>query len=250
MIAYALFAPLPAAPKLPAAPAHAKSAAIAPGTIANPFRSVGPAELVPAAIEEGPDLAETTLDLTLHGTWVDDMGGAAIVKTPDGRQSRFAPGDEIWDGVVLDRIYRDQVVIVSRGVRESLRLVNREAVRVSTPPAAAPAKPLSRDRNASSQGLGLGEAVRVIPRTTADGIKLTLEPGADKARFAAMGLRSGDILTAVDNRRLGSDLMAEIQRLRGLSGRSVISVAVERDGITLPLELDLSANGNAGPDDD
>lgn len=244
LIVMAIFAPLPTPERLPAARPSA-AAATAPRDIANPFRSADPASA--AAVEEGPDLEETELDLTLHGTWVDEGGGAAIIKTPDGRQERFSVGDEIWNGVRLDRVYRDQVVIISGGARESLRLVNRDVTAVkSGRPAPAPTP---AESGVEAPGIALGDAVRIVPRTAADGLELRLEPGHDQRRFAALGLKSGDILIAVDNRRIGPEIASEAQRLRGLAGRSNISVVIERDGVALPLEIDLAGEGETEPND-
>lgn len=240
LTAIALFTPLPTPDRLPAAEPQNIAASAAPGHIDNPFRAVQNVGDAPA-VERGPDLAETSLNLVLHGAWVDEDGGSAIIKTPDGRQGRFAVGDEIWNGVRLDHVYRDQVVIISGGVRESLRLVNRDQI------ITAPAAP--RQTASASTATSLGDAVRIVPRAAADGVKLTLEPGSDRRRFETMGLRAGDILVAVDNRRIGPEIASEIERLGGLTQRSAIAIVVERDGVPVPLEIDLAAEKGTQPDD-
>lgn len=244
LIVMALFAPLPTPQRLPGARPEAAAAAPATGEISNPFRPAGSSEAA-APIEEKPDLAETKLDLTLHGTWVDENGGAAIIKTPDGRQDRFSVGDEIWSGVRLDRVYRDQVVIISGGARELLSLVNRDSAAPPSQRTVRQAPP----NTAAAPAIALSDAVQIVPRAGPNGLRLTLEPGANTQRFAALGLRMGDILIAVDNRRIGPEIAFETQKLRELASRSSISVIVERDGVALPVEIDLAAEGETEPND-
>lgn len=242
---FALFAPLPTPERLPEAPSLNAVAAPVEG-VNNPFRIAETANAAPP--EEGPDLAETKLDLTLHGTWVDEGAGAAIIKTPDGEQARFSVGDEIWNGVRLDQVYRDQVVIISGGARESLRLVNRDFPAANRDRAAP--KAASPEAGASLPGFPLGDAIRIVPQGGGvDGLELRLEPGPNSRRFAAMGLRPGDLLIAVDNRPLGPEIAQEAQRLRELAGRSAISIVVERDGVALPIEIDLAAEEGTEPND-
>jgi len=240
LIALALFAPLPMADRLPAPQAAAQRAPRA-GAFFNPFDIN---EAGGAAVEPAPDLAETSLNLALHGTWVDDSGGAAIIKTPDGEQARFSVGDEIWNGVRLDRVYRDQIVINSAGVRESLRLVNREASTASprkAPPAAA---------GSAGPVVSLGEVVQIAPKLGESGLAFVLEPGRNREQFAALGLRSGDKLVAVENRRIGPEIATEAERLRELASRSAISIVIERNGVALPVEIDMTAVGERERDDD
>ncbi len=231
LICYALFAPLPTSRSLPTAPAP-DTVAAAPGAVGNPFRTVD-AAAGPAVIEQGPALAETSLDLALHGTAQDEAGAwRALIKTPEGEQEWFSIGDEIWDGVRLDRILPNQVVIISGGVRESLSLVNRDLAVTSSS--------ASRSSGAA-QPFALGDVVQFVPDLSGGTLNLTLQPGSDRARFEAFGLRSGDVLVSVNNKRVGPEIASELERLRGLAGAAAISIQVERDGVIVPIEVDLAA---------
>jgi len=235
------------------APVHEPSASPRPGAAPveaadrgplDPFRegAAGP-HAAPVDVAAGPDLAETTLNLVLHGTWVDEKGGAAIIKTPDDKQSRFSVGDVITSGVTLERVYPDQVVINRGGVREALRLVNRETVsRVSR--AAAPAPALSPVGLAS-----IGDLIIARPQADAVGnVRLVLHPADDTDLFEELGLRAGDALVAIENRPLTGDIAASLQALAGLEGRTSVTISVERGGVVLPITIPLPGAAGANSD--
>ena len=210
---------------------------------ANAFRTAsGPAAPTAEELVNGPDLAETTLNLTLHGTWVDASGGTAIIKTPDDKQGRFKRGDPVWQGVTLEKVFRDQVVINRDGVLESLRLEGREA------PAASRGTPAPSGAPAQGEVVAsLGSFISIAPESGANGeVDLVLEPGEDYATFLASGLRPGDILVGVDGEPIGRDLGADIEYLQQIAGRERITVNVDRGGVVTPIEINLkglTANG-------
>lgn len=210
---------------------------------ANAFRS-GSAPPAPTAEElvNGPNLEETTLNLTLHGTWVDAAGGTAIIKTPDDKQGRFRRGETVWESVTLERVFRDQVVINRGGVLESLRLEGRDPG-ANPPPQNASAADVAQGEVFAT----LGNFVSVAPESNnVGGVNLVLEPGDDYATFLASGLRPGDILVAVDGERVGRDIGADIEYLQKVAGRNKITVNVDRGGVITPIEINLkglAANG-------
>lgn len=221
-------------PRASAAPVEA-----APAGPIDPFRM---ASVEPAAqtveLGAGPDLAETTLNLVLHGTWVTEDGGAAFIKTPDEKQGRYSVGDTITSGVTLENIYRDQVVINRGGARESLRLINREqtvrAGRAGAPP---------QDNKIQSDVSGLasiGQFVVAQPELDEIGnVRLVLQPAGDAGKFEAMGLRSGDALVAVDNQPIGGDIAGALNMLSRIEDEPSVSISVERDGVVMPIVVAL-----------
>lgn len=250
LIIYRLFAPLAGpsgdAPVL----AAAGSAPTATTDIANPFRQAETA--MPLAIQEdtGPDLAETSLNLKLHGTLTADDGGTAIILLPDGSQKRFEVGETVWQGVTLSAVYRDQVVLSSSGVRESLRLINRESRTVAAAPrmptAPVQSGPSTPESAAAARPASIGNLVRFSPEPGPGGIRIRLTPGPDGTAFATAGLKAGDYLVAVDNKRLTTDFASEAKRLNSLSGRDRVSITIERDGVMIPIELKLANSGVGG----
>ncbi|MEZ5921737.1 MAG: type II secretion system protein N [Parvularculaceae bacterium] len=233
LLFWTAFSPLPNPPTTPP-PRAAAPAEIVTGPV-NPFGEAannGPAP----PVETGPDLAETTLNLTLHGTWIDENGGTAIIGTPDGKQSRYAVGDTITSGAKLERVYRDQVVLNRSGIRESLRLINRE-------PSIIPVAPRQSAPAAASVDIGAGlsevsKLVVVAPEIDKVGnVKLTLAPAGDENAFEQLGFRDGDHLVAIDSVPVGQDIAGAASRLSSLAGKKTVTISVERDGVVVPIEI-------------
>lgn len=224
-------APPPAAPAPNVAPPETVSA----GPV-NPFRTAG-APIAGIVADVGANLAETTLNLTLHGTWVDDKGGTAIIKTPDDKQGRFAAGDAITSGVTLERVLRDQVIIVRNGVRESLRLINREipaAIAVSSAASTASAA------NAGDGMASIGQFVIATPQIDAvGGVTLVLQPADDPEGFEALGLEPGDALVAVDNQPIDRDIAKGLETLATIQNKESVTLSIERDGVVMPITVAL-----------
>lgn len=233
--------PLPEPPAVAVAPPPPAVQTASLGS-ANAFRN-GSAPPAPTTEElvNGPDLEETTLNLTLHGTWVDAAGGTAIIKTPDDKQGRYKRGETVWESVTLERVFRDQVVINRDGVLESLRLEGRD-------PALAPPPRAVADQQATGEAIAtLGSFISIAPQTdNVGGVKLVIAAGEDLATFLASGLRPGDILVGVDGEPLGRDIGADIEYLQKVAGRNKITVNVDRGGVIVPIEVNLkglAANG-------
>ena len=208
----------------------------------NPFRTAG---VAPAPVaDDGAALAETTLNLVLHGTWIDEKGGVAFIGTGEEKQSRFGIGDEITSGVTLESVRRDQVVILRNGVRESLRLINREGAAASFVDAAVPPpqQPQSFDDQANqADGMAsIGHLVVATPELDQiGGMRLVLQPADDPEGFMALGLQSGDVLVAVDNQPIGKDIAQGLQTLALLDGKTSVTISVERDGAVMPVTIAL-----------
>lgn len=226
----------PAPPAVVAAPIAAPSAA--PN---NPFRiSSAPEVAAPGGLDA--PVAETTLSIALHGTWVNSDGGVAIIQTADQKQGRFVPGDVIADGVTLDAVLADQVILLRGGVRESLRLVNREATAQAAAPPGAGATP-----QPASDGLaGIGNVVVARPQADAVGnLTLVLQPAGDIEQFDALGLEPGDRLVAVDNQLIGTDIASGLEALAMTRGAPSVTISIEREGVVMPVRIPLSKAAGA-----
>lgn len=204
----------------------------------DPFRMAS-APVADEAATPSEDLAETTLNLVLHGTWVDDKGGAAFIKTPDDKQARYSVGDTVTSGVTLERVYRDQVVINRGGVRESLRLINREQTRPARATPVDPA-PIARDQPQFEGVAQIGHLIVAEPSLDEIGnLRLILQPAGDAEAFEKLGLKPGDALVAVDNQPVGPDVASSLETIARLDGKSSVAISVERDGVVLPIEVAL-----------
>ena len=242
-LALSLFAPLPV-PETPATPAPPRAeAAVAPEM--NPF---APLETEAVALAAAPVAAETTLDLTLHGTWIDGGEGTAIIRTPDQMQKIYRVGDPICCGATLTGVYPGQVIISRVGVQESLRLPGMEGAPDPGPaPAPAPvdAPPPSAegvDGAYSGGAVPLNQIVRFQPVERPDGVRFALLPAGDPAAFAALGLQEGDILLSINGAPAPSAFEGLAAAVVGLAGFDRITVGVERNGTPQNINIQLPSD--------
>lgn len=206
----------------------------------NPFAGEATVAATPIANDV---VGETTLGLTLHGAWVTEDGGAAIIQISENVQKRFSPGEEVVPGVILDRVLLDQVILQRNGVRESLRLINRDAP--MDPGAVAAGARASQ--GAASGLLTIGEYIVARPQPDSVGnTSLMLAPNGDASIFAAFGLEPGDKLIAVDNQPVGTDIAMAVELVASLRSATSATLSIERDGVVMPISVALQ--GAAGLD--
>ena len=215
--------PADAGPRFGGAPAYQADLTQLAETDLFADRRAGPVDAAPVAAA----IQETSLDLTLRGIrrGATPETGGAIIQIPGGRQSFFAVGAEILDGVTLEEVHVDHVLIRRRGIAESLFLRDEDTLRAAEAPAAAGGQ--------SVAGLFRAEPVREGNRLT--GYRVS---EASPALLSATGLRNGDVITAVDGRSAAdiSDLPALFRRLREEDG---FTLSINRGGLPLTLQVDL-----------
>lgn len=229
---WAMFAPGPMIDAPPPAAMQTRAATV----VGNPFRL---ADLPQAPTGDvAPASVETTLDLALHGTWVDAERPSAIIRLPDGVQKTFFIGDAICCGASLAGVYTDQVTISRGGAQEALRLPNK-GTNVST-------EPKSAVEAAPAPGPAIGQIVRFQPSQAGGKLRMVIGSGNDPELFQSLGLRDGDLLISINNEPAPDDLETFTQVLDGLRDSRMISITVERDGVRLPLDIPLEA-GALGP---
>ena len=185
-----------------------------------------------------PTTAVTSLALKLFGTRVDYASGrgSAIIATPDGVQSSFAVGDEIVPGVKLKEVGGDFVVIDRGGTAEQLFLDQSTPAPVASPTGAAPPAALVA---APAGAQAILDAVSVQPRMSGSEMSgLILTPKGDGAAFKAAGLEPGDILLAVDGKRVQA--ITDLPALP--AGGSGPILQVERAGRTITVSANTKAN--------
>ncbi len=244
-LVFALFAPSPTPETLPTW-TGAQTAGSAPVSLEyTPFR-IAAVEATAPPPDETAAYEETQLDLTLHGVFVFEGVPTAIISTPDGKQGSFGLGETIWSEATLERIVSSvQVVIMVSGARETLTLKNRDPKRAArdarpsgpSPAAAPPAATISRGT------LPIGDVARLSLAPSQNGPRVVVQPGPNRGAFNASGLKPGDLLISVNNRRIGADLASESQRFANMAQTGRISLLVERNGMPVPVEIDLTGNG-------
>lgn len=223
---------------------------VAPIVAAHLFGEARPEDDVAVSIpQDDPDAPETDLPLELRGTLASDSEDNALAIIADGRQERvYGLGDTIRSGVTLHAVQREQVLLNRGGALESLKLPRPEEVE-GTP------APTRRARPSIRRAAGQPSMSQVLTQNAAQFTQIIsprpyyvggqqrgyrLYPGSDRQSFAKLGLRPGDIVTAINGTPLnnpsqGARIFSE------LGNAQSITVTLERGGQEQSLTLDTSS---------
>jgi general secretion pathway protein C len=197
---------------------------------------------------------ETRLNLKLRGVFSsqDKEIARAIIADAKGDDESYAIGDEVPGGAVLNDILEDRVILERNGQLETLKLpleslpgetasnINRgipsRAVR-GTPAqsintATADTSEILRHYrdaliNDPQSVMGL---VRVQPYNKGGKLEgYRIRPGRDRQLLTKFGLRSGDVVKAVNGVPMDNPIKA-LEILRDLSTATSVTVDIERNG--------------------
>lgn len=192
---------------------------------------------------------ETRLDLELKGVIAGPdgkSGGAIIADKKD--EGYFPVGASLPGGVVLQKVYPLEVVLLRNGRQEILKLVREtldgeggsgSATSALPPPSAALRAPVSKVSGGflSANPGGINKAVRIRPIFRGGKLKgFRISPGRNRKVFAELGFRAGDLLTKVDG-SAPADPKAVFAVLNELQERGSVTVEVTRRGRPVMLEL-------------
>ena len=221
----------------------------------------------------GPGAPVTTLSMILRGTLADsDPGsGVAVISDADRGENAYRAGETIAPGVKLARVYPDHVILVHEGAEETLTLARDQNLMPSdivrpgaskstrstgtangsnaaSPSASAAAgttqtahappnwqQTVDRLRNNPDE---LAKRVQIVP--VLDNGKLSgvrVSAGTDMALIDGLGLRAGDVVTAVNGAPVDSIARGQ-QIIESLRTASSARVTVLRDG--KPTEITIS----------
>lgn len=186
----------------------------------------------------------TSLPLVLAGVFArtDPAAGYAIVGESAANARLHAVGASLPGGATLHAVYPDRILLERGGGFESLTLPRNLASWASPAPGAPVASPsvtdrarelVARDPNAIAQVLRWQQVL-------ADGATrgFRVYPGANEKVFRALGLKPGDLLTAINQVPLdGPARGEEIMTTLSTSGRA--AVTINREGREQTLTLDL-----------
>ncbi len=178
------------------------------------------------------DAPETRLNLTLRG--IAASGSAkyarALIAGPDAKEKVYAVGAEVPGGARVHEIHADRVLLNRRGTLETLRLPKFSGDGAPTPPIAA--QPVGavavdnlRNQAATDELVEIVRPQAVMVDGQLRGFRVY--PGRDRQRFAALGLRAGDLVTAVNGSPL-TDMAQSLEALRVLGGNGEVTLTVER----------------------
>ena len=218
----------------------------------------------PVAASNGANAPQTSMPLVLTGVIAanNPNDGLAILGPSASSTKVYAVGDGIPGGARLHAVLSDHVLIDRGGVIEALTLPH-QATGNAPPPSlsAAPVAPvIDRMRELVSRDPGIiGDIMRPEP-VFAGGRQqgFRVYPGRDAEAFLRLGLRPGDLVTAIDGASLNDPSQGQ-QILSTLGNSSEAHITVLRNGQQQDLTLDLatieqeaeslagSQNGPSGP---
>lgn len=246
-------APLPEAARWRPAPVQASASAPAGRSFnvetllsARLFGLYQPAGNASVDIENAPD---TRLNLTLLGilSGRGERDSRALIASDSGEKP-YRIGDDIARGVTLQAIFPDRVILLRNGKAETLRLNKDQPSKASVGPAI--------ERAAASSGVGAtlsevrdqllqdpskaSEYIRVQPASQNGQLRgYRLYPGRDRELFNNVGLRPGDVVTAVNGIELDNAQKA-LQMLNDLSQASNFALTIDRGGQVQTVNVSLN----------
>ncbi len=197
----------------------------------------------------------TALQLTLYGIRINQASGhgSAIIAAEDGVQKTFDVGQEIMPGVTLASVAFDHVTLSRNGAQESLYLdqsVPAETVGTAGTgnlpggggiPIVETGRPAGPAAAIPANAAAIRSAVSLAPRNDNGAVTgLTVSPGSNPDIFTATGLRSGDVITAINGQPVRT--AADAEKLMGqLAPGARISVNVERGASEVPIAIVIPA---------
>lgn len=222
-------------------------------------------------VGSGPGAPATTLAMILRGTLADRDPASGIAVIGDGERGEraFRAGENVAAGVKLARVYPDHVILVHEGVEETLKLVRdqnlapadivrpgsqggsgaaRSSATTNASASAAPASAQTTRVPADVQQTiermrqnpeELAKRVQIVP--VVDGGHMTgvrVSAGTDMALIGRLGLRPGDVVTAVNGAPVDS-LARGQQIVESLRTASSARVTVLRDGASTDITISL-----------
>jgi general secretion pathway protein C len=236
-----------------ARPQYATRTMPAGGSAQIDFPSIANAHLFGEAgaepVNTAIDAPETQLNLQLRGTIAagDETMAHAIIADGDGKDKVFFINDTLPGGAVLHEVYTDRVILNRGGVLEALRLprISKALGRQSVPGAAPPfgdqnsvAAPDAMQQMMQADPASFTDILRPQPYMPNGELKgYRVYPGRDRRRFAALGLRPGDLVTAINGQAL-DNLQSGMEVFRNLGNAAQIAVTIERNGAPMTLTLD------------
>jgi general secretion pathway protein C len=195
---------------------------------------------------------ETKLNLTLHGVFVeeDPSLGAAIIGTKGAKQEYFKVGATVMNGVTLQGVFNDRVVLSRNGRSEVLRFpkvstsgsLTSTTRRTSSKQTSATASTALRGYREvfQKEPLKIFEHVRFIPVRSREGLKgYRILPQKNRELYNKLGIRPSDLVTAVNGVTLTNDREA-MKLMQTLKDASTIQVDIVRRGEPQSLTFNLN----------
>ena len=202
------------------------------------------AAAAPTAIPEAMDdnLSDTRLtNLVLKGTIASAIAEYSVAVIADGtaEQKVYAIGDSLGSGTTLHAVYSDRVVLNENGALTNLRLpmdfpaASGASVRRATNTQRQSSRVTEQNslRDVVTENLTqLTDVIRPTPYiVNGEPAGYRVYPGRDRQKFAALGLRPGDVIKDIDGQSL-TDPTQAMQIFQSLGTADEVTVTVERGG--------------------
>ena len=201
---------------------------------------------VVASPENAANAPQTSMPLVLTGIMADEdpRNGLAIIGQTATATKVYAVGDSIPGGATLHSVFADRVVINRGGRLETLALP-RQAAPAGPPPSATimPTESPVADRMRrliTEQPSVIADVMRPQP-VYANGKQTgyRVYPGRNRQAFTRLGLRPGDLVTAINGTPLDEPEHGQ-QIFNTLGSSSEAHVTVQRNGQQQDLVLNLA----------
>lgn len=214
-------------------------------------QQIANAHLFGEAVAAPPDEADlanapkTTIPLVLSGTIAstDPEKGFAFIGESAANAKFVKVGDMIAGQAKLHSVFTDRVILDRSGNLEALHLPRNMALGARRPAVAArPTPPPGQfadnlRRIAETNPSAFSEIIRPQPVFAGGAQKgYRVYPGRNRQQFAALGLRPGDLVTAINGTTLDDPARGQ-EILNTLTMSDQVSVTVERNGQTQQLTL-------------
>ncbi|MEL7310685.1 MAG: type II secretion system protein GspC [Pseudomonadota bacterium] len=235
--------------------ATTQSANVAPIVEAHLFGEAKPEdeqEIVNGGGEVPPDAPETNLPLELKGTLASDTPANALAIIADGRDEKvYRIDDVVRRGVTLHSVEAKRVLLSRAGTIEALNLPVPEETASTRPVVRRPTQSVSQRQRPSvretitSNASALTEIISPRPYYVGGQQRgFRLYPSRDRQKFAALGLRPGDIVTEINGMPLTNAQQAA-QVFSQLADAQSVTVMLERNGKPQSMTLDVNQIENA-----
>lgn len=199
----------------------------------------------------------TSMPLTLTGiiaAWdsrgqLVPSGGFAIIGTSPTDIKSYRVGGMVPGGARVHEVHRDRVLLDRGGSIEALMLPPRQGMMAAAPPpaplAAAGAVPVQRVQQAIRDNPGMLNQVMTRSAVLVGGRLqgMRVNPGPNRQAFDKLGLRPGDLVTAINGTPLSDQTRAE-EVFNSLSSAAEANITVERNGTRQDLHLNLAEIAN------
>jgi general secretion pathway protein C len=211
---------------------------------------------LPPPIAQVAAAPETRLNLKLRGVFSsqDKDIARAIIADAKGDDESYAIGDEVPGGAILNDIFEDRVILERNGQLETLKLpveslpgetattISRGIPGRRGNVGRAPAQTIDTATADTSQILrhyrdalindpqSVMGLVRVQPYNKGGRLEgYRIRPGKDRRLLTKFGLRSGDIVKAVNGVPMDNPIKA-LEIMRDLSTATSVTLDIERNG--------------------